>query len=112
MNTKAKHFFVAAVLGTAAVTGSGLLEERDARAQDATTGAIQGVVKDDATGEPLPGVTVVVTGPTVQPQTVISDENGFYKVTSLPPASGYLVTFYYADIVTERRDITVGVNKT
>jgi hypothetical protein len=111
MTTKAKQFFVAAVLGTAAL-GGGLLGEQPAHAQDATTGAIQGVVKDDATGEPLPGVTVVVSGPTVQPQTVITDENGFYKVTSLPPGSGYLVTFYYADIVTERRDIPVGVGKT
>jgi len=112
MSSKAKQLFVAAVLGTTAVVGAALVEDAVAHAQDATTGAIQGVVKDDSTGEPMPGVTVVVSGPTVQPQTVITDENGFYKVTSLPPSSSYLVTFYYADIVTERRDITVGVNKT
>ncbi len=107
----AKHLFVAALMGTSTLIGAGVVELELAHAQDATTGAIQGVVKDESTGEALPGVTVVVTGPTGQPQTVITDENGFYKVTSLTSSSAYLVTFYYADIVVERRNITVGVNK-
>ena len=108
---KAKQLFVAAVLGASSAAGAAILEADLAHAQDATTGAIQGVVKDESTGEALAGVTVVVTGPTGQPQTVITDENGFYKVTSLPPAGDYLVTFYYADIVLERRGINVSLNK-
>jgi len=108
----AKKWFVAAALGAAAVAGQGLLEGHVAHAQDATSGAIQGVVKDGDTGEALAGVTVVVAGPQTSPQTVITDENGFYKVTALLPADGYSVTFYYADIVLERRGITVGLNKT
>jgi outer membrane receptor protein involved in Fe transport len=108
---KAKQLFVAALLGASGTAGSALLAP-PAHAQDSTSGAIQGVVKDEVTGDAMPGVTVVVTGPTGQPQTVITDENGFYKVTSLPPADGYLVTFYFADIVLERRGISVGVNKT
>ena len=109
---KSKHLFVAAMLGASGVAGSLLVDLGEAHAQDATSGAIQGVVKDESTGEALPGVTVVVAGQGSQPQTTITDENGFYKVTSLPPGGGYLVTFYYADIVLERRNIQVGVGKT
>ena len=109
---KSKHLFVAAVLGASSVAGTLLVDLGTASAQDATSGAIQGVVKDESTGEALPGVTVVVSSGGTQPQTTLSDENGFYKVTSLPPGGGYLVTFYYADIVVERRNIQVGVNKT
>jgi outer membrane receptor protein involved in Fe transport len=109
---KAKQLFFAAALGATTVAPgvTGMFDV--ALAQDATSGAIQGVVKDESTGEALPGVTVVIAGPSSQPQTTITDENGFYKVTSLPPGVGYIVTFYFADIVLERQGITVGVNKT
>src|SRR5438477_404023 len=40
----AKKWFVAAALGAAAVAGQGLLEGHVAHAQDATSGALQGVV--------------------------------------------------------------------
>jgi outer membrane receptor protein involved in Fe transport len=108
---KSKHLFVAAVLGASSVAGT-LVDLGTAHAQDSTSGAIQGVVKDESTGEALPGVTIVVSSGGTQPQTTLSDENGFYKVTGLPPGGGYLVTFYYADIVVERRNIQVGVGKT
>lgn len=81
-------------------------------AQSPTTGAIQGVVTDQATGDKLPGVTVIVTSPALRAtQTAITDEDGFYKIIDLPPGV-YLVTFYYADLTTERSGIIVGVNKT
>ena len=73
---KAKQLIVVSLLGSATLAGVATFEDGVAYAQDATSGAIQGVVKDQDTGEPLAGVTVVVTGPTGQPQTVISDENG------------------------------------
>jgi hypothetical protein len=109
---KAQRFFVAAVLGAAGAAGGILVQAQLAHAQDSTSGAIQGVVKDQQNNESLPGVTVVISGPTIAPQTVITDDNGFYKVGSLPPGSSYLVTFYYADIVIERRNIPVGINRT
>ncbi|NVB80614.1 MAG: DUF3520 domain-containing protein [Kofleriaceae bacterium] len=81
-------------------------------AQSPTTGAIQGVVTDRANGDKLAGVTVIVTSPALATtQTAITDENGFYKVTDLPPGQ-YLVTFYYADLTVERSGVSVGVNKT
>ena len=81
-------------------------------AQSATTGAIQGVVSDKANAEKLAGVTVVVTSPALSgTQTAITDDQGFYKITQLPPGE-YLVTFYYMELTIERRGVIVGVNKT
>ncbi|MGE3458499.1 MAG: TonB-dependent receptor, partial [Kofleriaceae bacterium] len=77
-----------------------------------TSGAIQGTITDEKTGVKLAGVTVIATSASLpQAQTAITDENGQYKITDLPPGD-YLVTFYYADVVLERSGIAVGVNKT
>jgi len=107
----ARKFLIAALAGTSGLLGAHLAHPTTARAQSTTTGAIQGVVVDEKTGEALPGVTVIVTSPSIaQTQTAITDEKGVYKVTDLPPGD-YLVTFYYADITLERSGIYVGVNK-
>jgi outer membrane receptor protein involved in Fe transport len=50
------------------------------RAQSLTTGAIQGVVIDAESEEPLPGVTVMVGS-----QLAITDRDGAYKITELVP---------------------------
>jgi outer membrane receptor protein involved in Fe transport len=108
----ARKLLIAALAGTSGLLGAHLLDPATARAQSSTNGAIQGVVADAKSGEKLPGVTVIVTSPALaQTQTAITDENGFYKITELPPGD-YLVTFYYADITLERSGIHVGVNKT
>ena len=61
-----------------------------------STGVIEGLVKDKG-GQPLPGVTVVVTSPALQQnQVAITDDQGHYQITALPPGT-YVVTFYYAD---------------
>ena len=76
-------------------------------AADVATGSLQGIVKDKATGSPLAGVTVIVTSPTLRDtQTAITDEHGAYSLASLPPGI-YVVTFYYADVTLERRNIRV-----
>jgi hypothetical protein len=104
-----RHIVIAAALGSGMVVVPG---PSPVHAQSTTTGAIQGQIFDDATGEALAGVTVVVTSPVLQSaQTAISDENGVYKIAELPPGS-YLVTFYFARLIIERSGITVGVNKT
>jgi hypothetical protein len=76
---------------------------------DHGTGAIQGVVKDQ-TGYALPGVTVIASSPS-QTQTAITDDNGFYKLSELPP-DDYDVEFYFADIHIDRDHIHVGIDKT
>jgi len=81
-------------------------------AQNSTTGAIQGVVKEKGNEETAVGVTVIATSPS-QPgdQTTETDASGFYKLTDLPPGR-YLVVFYYMDIVEKHRDVVVSINKT
>ncbi|HUS32562.1 MAG TPA: carboxypeptidase regulatory-like domain-containing protein [Kofleriaceae bacterium] len=81
-----------------------------ASAQSATTGAIYGVITDAGTGDPLPGVTVVVTSTGSASQTALTDEKGSYKVNDLAPGE-YLVTFYYLDAALERPNVPVGVQK-
>ena len=47
--------------------------------------AIQGIVKDAKTAEPLAGVTIVATSPNmIGTQTAISDDTGAYRVV-VPP---------------------------
>jgi outer membrane receptor protein involved in Fe transport len=109
---KAKQLIVAAILGASSVAGAFLVEERVASAQSTTTGALQGTVKEESNGEALVGVTVVASSSSMQgTQTAITDENGFYKITNLPPGD-YIVTFYYADLEVRRSGVKVGVQKT
>ncbi len=83
-----------------------------ALAQNSTSGAITGVVKDAATGDGLAGVTVVVTSPALQgTQSAITEGAGSYKITNLPPGT-YQATYYYSDITVRRNNILVSINKT
>jgi len=79
-------------------------------AQTATTGAIYGVLTDAQTGEPLPGVTVVVSSSGSVSQSAITDDKGSYKINDLAPGE-YLVTFYYLDAAVEHPNVPVGVQK-
>jgi hypothetical protein len=108
---KAKQLIIAVTLGATSL-GHSLVDLSVAHAQSQTTGAIQGVVTDAKTGEKLAGVTVIASSASLpQAQTAITDENGQYKITDLPPGE-YLVTFYYADVTLERTGINVGISKT
>ncbi len=76
-------------------------------------GQIQGVATHRDTGRPLAGVTVVVTGPALQgDQTEITDRDGRYVITQLPPGDHYLVRFYFNDVIVERPGVRVSQNKT
>jgi Ca-activated chloride channel family protein len=77
-----------------------------------TAGVIEGVVKDKASGDPVAGVTVIVTSPALaQTQTAITDENGRYQIVGLPTGT-YQVTFYYIDLSIERKNVVVAAGKT
>lgn len=83
-----------------------------ARAQLGTVGAIQGRVTDEATGEPLAGVTVVATSPALQgTQSEITDESGFYQLPNLPPGT-YEVTFFYSELKVVRKNVEVDLGRT
>lgn len=101
-------------------TGDGLTDEQRQESEVALLedalprdrGAIQGQVHDATSGEPLVGVTVVVTAPElVGAQTAITDERGSYAITGLPAGDHYLTTFYYAELTVQRDDVVVGARK-
>lgn len=106
---KTSKLLLALVLGSSGSLLGSALVTTDARAQSATTGAIQGRVTDQSNGAPLAGVTVVVSG--ASSQTTITEDDGTYRVTDLTPGE-YLVTFFFGELTIERRGIQVGVNKT
>ena len=69
-------------------------------------GAIAGVVVQPA-GEPLAGVTVIVSGEGMKgAHTAITEEDGVYVIEDLPP-DDYIVTLYFGDQSFER-PATVG----
>jgi len=53
-----------------------------------TTGKIDGIVKDKKTGDPLPGVNIVIKGTTTGAAT---DVDGYYYIINVPPGT-YTVT--------------------
>jgi hypothetical protein len=105
---KKLQMFMAAVLAFGA--GS-LVETEVAYAQANTVGQLRGVVKDKGTNENAVGATVVATSPALQgEQVVITDENGQYFITSLPPGM-YTLTVYYNDSTYARGNVLVQVGK-
>ena len=58
-----------------------------ASAQRATTGTVTGKIVDSS-GAVLPGATVTLSSPEAMGQfTAVSDDNGFFRVANLPPAT-------------------------
>lgn len=97
-----RHFALIALLATTTV----------ARAQTSTTGAIQGVVVDAQSREPIAGVTVVASSPVLQgTQSALTDDAGQYKITNLPPGV-YQLQLYYGDLVVRRVGLVVSINAT
>src|SRR4029077_7686926 len=75
-----------------------------ARGQSGSNGAIAGIAKD-ATGAILPGVTVEASSPALieKVRTVVTDEQGNYKITELRPGV-YSVTFSLAGFGAYKRE--------
>ena len=107
MKTKLFQAFMAiGVLGSAVA-----IPETTAYAQATGSGTVRGQLKDQATGEPAVGATVVATSPVLQgEQVVLADESGLYFLTSLPPGS-YTLTVYYNDGTFTRGNVLVQVGK-
>ncbi len=89
-----------------------LLSPRDASAQSSSTvGGVRGQLKDKATGEAAIGATVVATSPAlVGEQVVITDENGQYFLSALPPGA-YTLTIYYNNQPFSRGNVIIQVGK-
>ncbi len=69
-----------------------------------THGAIYGVVTNLARGEPLSGVSVTVTSPSLGgiAQSAFTDDHGGFAIDELP-AGEYVVTFFYLNITRIKR---------
>jgi outer membrane receptor protein involved in Fe transport len=77
-----------------------------------TTGGFSGTVKD-ATGGTLSGVTVSVSGPNiVGTQAATTNEQGFYRITNLPPGEYQLVFSLSGFKTVTRRGLRVTVGST
>jgi hypothetical protein len=76
------------------------------------TGSIVGVVSD-STGGVMPGVAVIVSGETIQgTRTMVSESNGAYRVTLLPPGT-YRVVYQLDGFATLTREgVLVGLGRT
>jgi hypothetical protein len=112
IKNKLSKVLMATALGTLAVMGASVVEHQTARAQgSATVGSLRGQIRDKAAGEAAVGATVVATSPALQgEQVVITDENGAYFITSLPPGM-YTLTVYYNDATFSRSNVLVQVGK-
>ena len=76
-------------------------------------GQIQGVITNQDNGKPPQGVTIVVSGPALQgEQSEITDKSGSYLITQLPPGDGYIIRFYFGDVVVERPGVRISQSKT
>jgi hypothetical protein len=93
-----------------------ILTAGSARAQQGA-GALSGVVADNTTRQPLPGVVVMVKSPALQEdQIAATDDAGFYRLANLPPGI-YSVSFerdgYFPSQqggIALRSDVTLRVN--
>jgi len=82
-----------------------------ARAQDSTTGAMRGQVRDRSTGDAVVGATVVASGPALQgTQATSTDETGSYAVPNLPPGT-YQIDVYHADARFSRTNVLIQLGK-
>src|SRR5262245_36827025 len=111
IKNKLSHVLMATALGVLAITGSSLIEDQTARAQgNATVCSVRGAVGDKGVGVAA-GATVVSTSPALQgEQVVITDGDGQYFVTALPPGV-YTLTVYYTEATFSRGNVVIQVGK-
>src|SRR5689334_5779890 len=101
------------LLGAALAFGvGGTIQLQDAYAQSsATVGSVRGVIRDKSTGEPALGATVVATSPAlVGEQVVLTEADGTYYITALPPGL-YTLTIYYENKTFSRGNVLIQLGK-
>ena len=101
------------LMGAALAFGVGTtVELPDVFAQSsATVGSLRGVIRDKSTGEPALGATVVATSPAlVGEQVVLTEADGTYFISSLPPGL-YTLTIYYENKTFSRGNVLIQLGK-
>src|SRR6185436_2071740 len=88
-----------------------ILAAGTAYAQAPTTGAIQGGVVERTSKEPMAAVVITVRSPAlIEPQTAITDSDGTFKISELPPGT-YEIVFDAEDGSLTRTGVHVGANE-
>lgn len=106
-----KRIGISLAMAVGLLAGVGVVHVDTAAAQSNTTGAVRGRVIDKGTKEAVIGATVVVQGPALQGQQAeISDENGSFQISSLPPGV-YTLTIFYNDAQFSRPNVIIEVGK-
>lgn len=109
--TKKSSFTLLLAAGLAGGAAHAVLLEGVGHAQSSTAGEVRGVIRDQATGEGIIGATVVIKGPALQGQQAeITDENGAYVISSLPPGD-YVITVFYNEAQFDRPNVLIQVGK-
>ncbi len=83
-----------------------------AYAQNTTTGAIHGQVRELNDNSTISGVTVIAKSGQGSSSPVITGSNGRYRITSLIPGKYELTYFYMDKIVARKTNVTVSINRT
>ena len=74
-----------------------------------TTGKISGIINDRNTGDPLPGVNIVVEGTAIGAAT---DTEGYYVILNIPPGD-YVVSFSMIGFASKKfKDVRVNIDQT
>src|SRR5262245_47976085 len=104
--SKSRAFVTAAIGLVVLLTCAG-----GALAQGTTTGAIVGTLTD-STGAVLPGVTMTLSGPSLQgSRTTVTDELGVYRFRNVPPGTDYKLVAQlsgFRDATQERIQVLLG----
>jgi len=73
-------------------------------------GSVKGTVTD-MEGNPLPGVSVTLTGPKISPMTVTTSDRGNFRFVSLPGGSDYTIKFElqgFKSVIREKQQLSYG----
>ena len=105
------HMRLMKLLPIGALSIAALLVAGPASAQTQSTGAIQGSVTDEASGQPMLLVTVVASSASLQgQQSEFTDQSGQFFMSNLPPGS-YSLLFVYGDAKVKRDNVEVSLGK-
>lgn len=106
-----KRIGISFVLALGVFGTSQTFDANQAMAQSSTTGVVRGTIVDKSTKDAVIGATVSISGPALQGQSAeITDENGNFQLSNLPPGQ-YVLTVFYNNAQFERPNIVVELGK-
>lgn len=106
-----KRIGISFAMAVGLFAGATIVDHGDAIAQSSTTGSVRGRIVDKKTKDAVIGATVSVSGPALQgQQSEITDENGSFQISNLPPGT-YILTVFYGEAQFNRPNVLIEVGK-